>query len=254
MIMSAWRVSEADERKPFLEHLEDLRRLLLHMAAALACGFAVAVAFAPRILDLLKRPLVGIAHDPDRFLRSLEVAGAFTATVRLGFWSGLILASPVLVLIAGAYLMPALTPAERRAVKGVGAFSVLLFIAGVAMGYFFTLPFALKAMFAVHQWLGIEAEWTLSSYVAFASQLLIAFGLAFELPVALLILGRLGLVSSNTLRTYRRHAIVAILTIAMILTPPDIFSQLLMGIPLILLYEGCIWLIWSWEKAGGKNR
>lgn len=251
--MSGSPADPGDERKPFLEHLEDLRVVLIRCALAIAGGMAIALIYTPSILAILKRPLEGLVENADVFLRSIEVAGAFTATLRIAFWSGLVLASPVLVLIVGAYLVPALTPAERRALGGVGILSVLLFVAGVGMGYAFTLPFALRAMFGLHGWLGIAAEWTLTSYVTFATQLLIAFGLAFELPVVLLVLGRLGLISSSTLRRFRRHAIVAILTIAMILTPPDIFSQILMGVPLILLYEVCIWVIWGWERAGRRG-
>lgn len=251
--MSVFIDDSGDERKPFLAHLEDLRRVLLRSALALAVGMGIALAFAPQLLAILKAPLAGIVEHPDAFLRSIEVAGAFTATLRIAFWCGLVIAAPALVLIFGAYLMPALTPSERQAVSGVGVASILLFVIGVWMGYQFTLPFALQAMFTLHAWLGVVAEWTLSSYVVFATQLLVAFGLAFELPVVILILGRLGIISSTWLRTYRRHAIVVILFIAMVLTPPDVFSQLLMALPLIALYELCIWVIWGWERAAQKH-
>ncbi len=250
--MHGWRASPDDDRKPFLAHLEDLRRVLLRAALALATGMAVALAFTPQILALLKAPLAGCVPDPGAFLRSIEVAGAFTATLRIAFWSGLVMAAPALVLVVGYYLLPALTESERRALGGVGVVSVVLFALGVWMGYRYTLPFALQAMFALHGWLGIAAEWTLTSYVTFTTQLLVAFGLAFELPVVLLILGRLGLVGAAGLRAYRRHAIVGILILAAVLTPPDIFSQLLMALPLLLLYEACIWIIWGWERAKGR--
>ncbi len=251
--MSGFRADPGEERKPFLAHLEDLRRVLLRVAAVLAVGMGIALAFTPRILELLKAPLYGMVENPNTFLRSIEVAGAFTATLRIAFWSGLVLSTPFLVLIIGAYLLPVLTPKERRAIGGGGVASVLLFAGGVWMGYVFTLPFALRAMFALHAWLGIMAEWTLTSYVTFSTQVLVAFGLAFELPVVILILGRLQIVSSQWLRTYRRHAIVVILIIAAILTPPDVFTQMLMGIPLIAMYEACIWLIWSWERADRRT-
>lgn len=251
--MTGWPASLDEERKPFLAHLEDLRRVLLRSAFALAVGMGIALAFTPQILALLKAPLAGCVPDPNAFLRSIEVAGAFTATLRIAFWSGLVLSAPALVLIIGHYLIPALTPTERRALSGVGAASVVLFALGVWMGYRFTLPFALQAMFALHGWLGIAAEWTLTSYVTFSTQLLVAFGLAFELPVVLLILGRLHIISSAWLREYRRHAIVGILILAAVLTPPDIFSQLLMALPLVLLYEACVWIIWSWEKAAKRD-
>lgn len=249
--MSGWR-AEADaggEMKPFLAHLEDLRLVLLRCAVVLAAGTGLAIAYTPRILAILKAPLGRVVENPDTFLRSMEVVGAFTATMRIGLWSGLVLSAPFLVIIIGAYLLPAMTPSERRAVGGVGAFGVVLFLFGVWMGYRFTLPFALQTLFAMHGWLGIQAEWTITSYVTFATQLLVAFGLAFELPVVLLILGRLRIISSRWLRTYRRHAIIVILILGAVLTPPDVFSQLLMSVPLVLLYELCIWIVWSWERA-----
>lgn len=249
--MTGWPGSSESgaDVKPFLAHLEDLRVVLIRSALALAAGTAVALCFTPQILAFLKAPLHGLVEQPDTFLRSMEVAGAFASMMRIGLWSGVVLAAPFLVLIIGAYLLPALTSAERQAVGGVGVFSIVLFVAGVWMGYRFTLPFALQAMLALHTWMGVSAEWTLTSYVTFATQLLVAFGLAFELPVVLLILGRLGIVSSTWLRTYRRHAIVAILILGAVLTPPDIFSQLIMSVPLVLLYELCIWIVWAWERA-----
>jgi sec-independent protein translocase protein TatC len=87
--------------------------------------------------------------------------------------------------------------------------------------------------------------------VGFSTQLLIAFGLAFEMPVVLLILGRLGLLNSTQLREKRRHAIIVILVIGAVLTPPDVVSQLIMSVPLYLLFELCIWIIWMWEKNSG---
>ncbi|HMP77446.1 MAG TPA: twin-arginine translocase subunit TatC [Kiritimatiellia bacterium] len=252
--MNGLLAEASEDRKPFLAHLEDLRVVLLRSAAALLVAMGIALVYTPEILGLLKAPLHGVVTDPDTFLRSIEVAGAFTATLRIAFWSGVVLAAPFLVIFIGAYLVPALTASERRAVSGVGVLSVILFVAGVAMGYFFTLPFALRAMFLMHGWLGVVAEWTLTSYVLFATQLLVAFGLAFELPVVILVLGRLGIISSTWLRTYRRHAIIVILLLATVLTPPDVFSQLLMAIPLAALYEACVWIIWSWERAAQRAR
>lgn len=251
--MTGLRVDPGEERKPFLAHLEDLRRVLLRSAAVLALGMGVSLVYTPEILALLKKPLYGLVDNPDLFLRSIEVAGAFTATLRIAFWSGLVLAAPFLVLIIGGYLLPAMTLKERRSFTGVGALSIVLFAGGVWMGYRFTLPFALQAMFMIHRWLGIMAEWTITSYVTFTTQLLVAFGLAFELPVVILILGRLQILSSDWLRKYRRHAIVAILILAAILTPPDVFSQMLMAIPLVALYEACVWIIWTWERSERKT-
>ena len=100
--------------------------------------------------------------------------------------------------------------------------------------------------------LGVQAQWTLASYVTFTTQTLIAFGLAFEIPVVLLVLGRLGIITSAWLRHYRRHALVTALVVGAVLTPPDVFSQMILAGPLILLYEACIWVVWSWERAARR--
>ena len=109
-------------------------------------------------------------------------------------------------------------------------------------------------VFAVNTWLGIHAQWTLTSYVTFTTQLLIAFGLSFELPMILLVLGKLGIVTSAKLREWRSFAIVGILIIGAALTPPDVCSQLIMSVPLYVLYESCIWIIWAWEKKGDNDK
>ena len=229
--------------KPFLAHLEDLRATLIRCIAALAVGMAIAIPLTPQIMAVLERPLNSVTNDPAQFLRSLEVAGAFTVSLKIALWAGLLFSSPFLLLFIGAFIFPGLTGKEKKVVINASGFAVALFVAGVLFGYMFTLPAALKIMFGMHGWLGIRPEWTVTSYVTFALQLLIGFGLVFELPTILLTLGKLGIISSLQLRTMRRHAIVAILIVAAALTPPDVFSQLLMTLPLLGLYEMCIWLV-----------
>ncbi len=112
------------------------------------------------------------------------------------------------------------------------------------MGYFATLPLALQVMFRIGDWIGVSAgPIKIKSYVTFCLHLMLGFGLAFELPVLLVTLGHLGIVSSKQLREKRPHVIVILLALAMLLTPPDIFTQLLMAVPLIVLYEISIWII-----------
>ncbi|HMO50025.1 MAG TPA: twin-arginine translocase subunit TatC [Kiritimatiellia bacterium] len=234
--------------KPFLDHLEDLRQTLIRAAIALVGGMVIAFPLTPWMLGLLKRPLHLVSEDPDRMLQSMEVAGAFVAAMRMSFWGGLLLSAPVLVFLVGAFILPALREHEKRLAARAGALGVVLFFVGVLTGYFYTLPFALSAMFLFHGWLGVVPLWTISSYVAFSTQLLIAFGLAFEIPVVLLILGRLGIVSGEWLRAHRRHAVVVALILACVLTPPDVVSQIAMTIPLMLMYEGCIWLVLAWDR------
>lgn len=238
------------EMKPFLDHLEDLRRTLIACIGVLAIGFLVAVPLAPAILGLLKRPLRIVSENPDQFLRSLEVGGAFAVSMKLAFWCGFLFSAPFLLLFAGRFVFPGLKEIEKRVVLQVAGFGIALFALGVYLGWKFTLPAALAMMFGLHGWLGIRAEWTVTSYVSFAVQLLIGFGFVFELPAVLIVLGKMGLVPSARLRHFRRHAIVAALVIGMVLTPPDVFSQLLMALPLIALYELSIWIVWAGERGG----
>lgn len=234
--------------KPFLDHLEDLRQAVARCLIAFGAAFLVSLPLAPRFLGLLKRPLKTLVDDPDTFLPSMEVVGAFAVTMRLALWSGLIISAPFLIFFAGHFIAPGLTPKEKRIVGRCMGFAVVLFILGVLLGYTITLPVALEMMFRWHTWLGIRPLWTINSYVAFASQLLIAFGLAFEMPVIILVLGRFGILRSTQLRAKRKHVIVGLLILAMLLTPPDVITQLIMAVPLVLLYELCIWLLWLSER------
>lgn len=246
-----------DQSKPFLEHLADLRTTLLGCLTAWGVGMAVVMPFAPRLFTLLCAPLAKITEHPEQFLRSLEITGGFSIALQIVLWGGLLVSTPFITFLLARFILPGLTCLERKVIVGSLGFVVALFILGVGIAYFITLPVALKIMFGLHTWLGIRAEWTAVSYVAFAVKLLLAFGLAFELPVVVVVLGYLGIVSAAFLRSKRRYAVVIILILAMLLTPgPDIFSQIVMAVPMMLLYEACIWIVWLAERkrtAGGRT-
>ncbi len=237
-----------DAPKPFLDHLEDLRKTLLHMAFSFAAAFVAAIPLAPRVFVLIRRPLDRVLGNPEPFLRSLEVGGAFSLAMRISFWTALIASSPLLIFFAARFIFPGLTRRERRLVSRALVAAGGLFVLGVTMGYALTLPLALRIMLSLHTWMGVRPEWIVASYVVFALQLLLAFGLVFELPVILVILGRLGVVRAAHLRQYRRHAIVLMFIVAAVLTPPDVMTQLVMALPLVALYEVCIWIIASGER------
>ncbi|MDZ4200006.1 MAG: twin-arginine translocase subunit TatC [Kiritimatiellia bacterium] len=239
---------QLDPPKPFLQHLEELRRALLGSLAALIVGMGIAIPLAPRIFRWLQIPLQRATGDAEPFLRTLDVSGGFTLAMQVVFWSGLLLSLPAILFFIGAFVAPGLTARERRLAIHALFAATVLFIMGVILGYTLSLPVALTVMLKINEWMGVRAEWIVSSYVVFALQLLAAFGLVFELPVLLVVLGRLGLVTAAKLRTHRRLVIVLILIVAMILTPPDIFTQLIMAIPLIALYEICILIIGLSEK------
>lgn len=242
--------------KPFLAHLDDLRRALVWSASALFVGMVIAGWFAPTFFEILKAPLHGVVPDPNKFLRSFDVTGGMSVAMQTVFWGGLLISAPVIVFSICWFVFPGLTRRERRAVLGGLLFATVLFVAGVLFGYFLALPPALKIMLWFNEWMGIGIEFfTVTSYVSFITKLLVSFGLTFELPVILLILGQLGIITSRQLRDKRRHAIVIILILAMVITPTqDPFTQLLLSGPLLALYELCIWMIWAKERARKREQ
>ncbi len=176
-------------------------------------------------------------------LQFSEPAAAIKMWLTVSFFGGLLLSLPALVFIIGSFIMPGVRNIERKVISRIAIFSGGLFFAGIAMGYKITLPLALGLMLKIGGSLGGESIWFYNKYIAFALQLLLGFGIAFQLPVVILIMGKMGLVNSTQLREKRRHMIVGLLILAMLLTPPDVMTQMLMAAPLILLYEFCIWFL-----------
>jgi len=238
-----------DKPKPFLQHLEELRWTILWSLTALVAAMLVCLPLAPFIFRRLCAPLSKVTAHPEMFLRSLEITGAFSIALQLVVWSGVILSAPVILLLIGRFVFPGLTGQERKMARVAGVLAFFLFILGVALGYFLTLPIALKIFFRIHAWLGVQAEWTAPSYINFSMQLLLLFGLAFELPMVIMALGYFKIISSAFLRSKRRHAIVVILVLAMVLTPgPDVISQVVMAVPMFMLYELSVWVVWLFER------
>lgn len=176
-------------------------------------------------------------------LQFSEPSAAIKMWLTVSFFGGMLLSLPLLVFFIGLFVMPGVRDIERKLMGRIAFFSGGLFLTGIAMGYKITLPLALGLMLKFGGMLGGESIWFYNRYIAFALQLLLGFGIAFQLPVVILILGKMGLVNSTQLREKRRHVIVGLLIVAMILTPPDVMTQMLMAAPLILLYEFCIWFL-----------
>lgn len=176
-------------------------------------------------------------------LQFSEPAAAIKMWLTVTFFGGLLLSLPFVVFFIGLFVMPGVRDVERKLMTKISFFSGGLFLFGILMGYKVTLPLALGLMLKIGGSLGGESIWFYNKYIGFALQLLLGFGVAFQLPVVVLILGKMGLVSSNKLREIRPYVAVGIFVLAMLLTPPDVMTQLLMAAPLILLYEFCIWFL-----------
>lgn len=164
-----------------------------------------------------------------------ELGEQFTQSMYVGVWLGVILASPYLLYELWKFVKPGLYKKEQDAIRGIVFICTFLFLLGVAFGYFIMAPFSIA--FLASYSVGAVNMPTLSSYISYMTMFTLPIGLIFELPVVLYFLTKLGVITPNFLKNYRRHAIVLIVILAGVITPPDVLSQLLVCFPLLLLYE-----------------
>jgi len=234
--------------KPFVEHLDDLRRTLMRAGVFLSIAFLVAIPLAPYTVALLKIPYARAGLGTP--LQISQVGGGISILMSTVLWTGLLLSFPFVIGAAGSFVFPGLSTREKRLVLGGGGASLGLFALGVWMAWQWTVPVALRLMSRIEGWMGTPAAfWDTAGYVSFVLKLLLAFGAAFQLPLLVYILGMLGIINSRQMRDKRRHVTVAMLVVGMIMTPPDPFTMVLMAAPLIVLYEICIWLVRARETG-----
>ncbi len=219
----------------------------------------LAFAFAPVLLKLILWPFHAAVsrfdlHPPSTaLLRTLRPTGAFVLSMKLAIGAGFTLSLPFVLWFLGKFVLPGLTQREKRyLLPSLGA-GTLLFLTGMGFCYFVMLPTALGFFWTYGEKLGIANEWTIEYYTALVVQLLLAFGLVFELPVVLLFLVKVGIVGPTALREKRKYVIVGIFIVAAAVTPtPDVISQIFLAVPMLLLYEICIWVAYAMERRGKK--
>lgn len=222
---------------PFLDHLEELRRRLFWMAGAVVIGIVIAFALLSRldIIRVLERPILPLLHGQK--LIYTHPGTSFHILLNASLVLGLILASPIIVGQVWGFLAPALYAHEKRVVIPVVMSMVALFLAGVSLSYFVVLPLTLRFLMSIES-TALTPLISATEYFDFAISMCLAFGLVFEVPIAILALTALGIVTPQFLSRYRRHAIVVCLTAAAFITPgADPYSLFALAIPLYVLYE-----------------
>lgn len=226
-----------DTKMPLLDHLIELRRRLLWSVVALAIGFFICLYFARDIFAFLAQPLLKAGQGKIIYTDIFE---AFFVEIKVAFFSAMMLAFPVIATQIWRFVAPGLYANEKRAFLPFLLMTPVLFTAGAAMAYYVAMPVALKFLLGFSGDVGgiqQEALPGVGNYLGFVMKFLFGFGVAFLLPVLLMLLERAGIVTLAQLKAGRRYAVVGIAAVSAVLTPPDILSQILLLVPMYLLYE-----------------
>jgi len=224
-----------DEKIPFTGHLEELRKRLVVCFIAIGIGFVASYGFKEQIFQILSRPLISAMGTGDKLIFT-GLPEAFFTYLKVAFLSGIMLAAPVILYEFWIFIAPGLYKKERSLLIPIVFLSSFFFIGGALFGYFVVFPFGFKFFlgFASDT---IQALPSMKEYLGFSAKLLLAFGLVFELPIVITILARLGIVSVDFLKKNRKYALILFFVGAAIITPPDVITQIMMALPLMLLYE-----------------
>lgn len=251
---------ESKQEMTFLEHLEELRWHLVRSAAAIIVIAIVAFSFKYFVFDVIilgpskadfpmNKWLCMIGRDTflrtDKLcinqepiaLQNIIMAGQFLAHIKISLIAGIVLAFPYIFYEFWGFIKPALYSKEQNVAQGAVITISLLFFLGVTFGYFLICPLSVNFLYNYQVSELAKNDIQLMSYVSLIASISLAAGVLFELPVLVLFLSKIGLVTPEFLRKYRKHALVIILIVSAIITPPDIFSQILVSLPIVILYE-----------------
>ena len=243
-----------DPPRPFMEHIAALRSCLIYaLFSWVICCIFVGV-FSPTVLSWLKAPAAELEAAGKIRIISLNITGGFGQIMSIAMWGGTALSFPFVMYFILRFVFPALTKREKIAILFFLLTGTVLFGVGVSFAYGHLAPNVVRFFDLVNSWIGLSVtEVQIENFVPLVLKLVLAFGLVFQVPLLLFVLGWIGVISSDSLRRWRRFAIVLAFFLGMVLTPPDPMSQLIMAIPLILLYEISIWGVYFKEVCAGRG-
>ena len=252
-----FQVNDIDETQaPLLDHLLELRTRLMRCILAMAVAFGVCLYFAEDIFGFLVRPLTTAFPPGEGRLVYTKLYEAFFVELKVALFAAFLVCFPIFANQLWAFVAPGLYAREKKAFLPFLIATPILFTMGAALAYYFVMPTAFHWMIGfqgVRGGLKMEALPATGDYLALVMQFIFAFGISFLLPVLLLLLNRAGLVTRQQLAGARRYVIVAITALAAVITPPDVLSQLMLAIPLLLLFEGSLVVMWLGDRKAVKN-
>jgi sec-independent protein translocase protein TatC len=234
------------------DHLSELRFRLIRIAWVLVLGFFAAYVFSEKLFDFIRAPIMPFMPKTSTGLFFTSPIEKFMAHVKVSFFAGCILSSPLWLYQIWAFIAPGLYRREKRYAISFLFFGIGLFVGGIAFAYFIILPVAFSFL------LGFGGTTdspmiTISEYLDFILKFFLAFGFSFEMPLILVFLGLMGLISTDQLRAGRRWAVVIIAVISAVATPPDAMSMVALMVPLVALYEASIWILMLLKKTQSNS-
>ena len=251
------KISDIDDTQaPLLDHLIELRSRLVRCVAALAVGFAVCFYFADPILGFLIQPLKNAFPAGEGQLIFTKLYEVFFVELKVGLFAGFFVSFPIIANQLWAFVAPGLYAKEKKAFLPFLIATPVLFTMGAALAYFVVMPTAFRWFLGFGGTAGgleIEALPSAGEYLGLVMQFILAFGISFLLPVLLLLLNRAGIVTREQLSGARRYVIVGIAVIAAVVTPPDPGSQLILAIPMLLLFEGSLVIMRFGERRRARE-
>lgn len=253
-----FEIKDLDEtRAPLLDHLIELRTRIIRGLLALGAGFAVSFYFADEILGFLIQPLKNAFPEGEGQLIFTKLPEVFFVELKVALFAGFMVSFPIIANQLWAFIAPGLYAREKRAFLPFLLATPVLFASGAALAYFVVMPVAFTFFLGFGGTAGgldVQALPSAGDYLSLVMQFILAFGLTFLLPVLLLLLHRAGIVTRAQMTAARRYVIVAIFVVAAIVTPPDPGSQIVLALPLCLLFEASLLLMRFQESAASRAR